>query len=112
MTLKSFRLFIYVNTLMAFLYITTDYFSWMQMRNDFQQLPSMPTFGTEIYSLVYHNVYYSLFFREIQLVVASHSESWYQTSNNLNLPLLIFIAAMIINVYLVFRMTKENTTKT
>ena len=106
MTLKSrFQLFIYVNILMTLLYIAIDYFSWMQIRDDLQPLYDLTRTGT--FSMIYANVYYTVLFRQVQIVGNGFSQGSYLP----NLPLFFFIATMIINIFLVFRMTKESSTK-
>jgi hypothetical protein len=95
---------IIANVVMGFLYVLADYYSWMWIRDDLQ-----PLYDLRGISIAYANVYYTVFFRQVQIAGATSSTSFAQGSYLLNLPLLIFIATIILNMFLVIRMTKQNT---
>lgn len=98
--------FIFLNSIMALFYVIADYFAWTQISIDLEPLK----WFTGTYSSLQANTGYVLFFREISI---SGNKTWdgfqsfAQVSNMLNLPLLIFVATIILNIYMVIRMTSE-----
>ena len=98
---------VFLNVIMAFFYIISDYFSWTRISVDLEPLG----FFTGIYSNLHANLGYSLFFREISIggnkTFETTFQSFAQVSNIPNLPLLIFAVTIILNIYLTIRITSE-----
>ena len=67
------------------------------------------------YSNLHANTGYSLIFREISIggnkMFESTFQSFAQVSNMLNLPLIIFVATIILNIFLFSRVLRENDLK-
>lgn len=102
---------IFLNVIMAFLYVISDYFTWTRVSVDLEPLG----WFTGTYSNLHANTGYWLIFREISIggnkTFETTFESFAKVSNIPNLPLLIFVATIILNVFLFSRVLRENDVK-
>jgi hypothetical protein len=92
---------------MALFYVIADYFTWTRISADLEPL----TWFTGTYSNLRANTGYWLLTRQISIEGIKETSTLYQSfgqiSNLLNLPLLIFVATIILNIYMVIRITSE-----
>jgi hypothetical protein len=98
---------VFLNSIMALFYVIADYFTWTRMSYDLEPLG----WFTGTYSNLHVNTGYWLIFREISIggnkTFETTFQSFAQVSNMLNLPLLIFVVTIILNMILITRVLHE-----
>ena len=96
---------VFINVMLLLVFVLADYFSWMRIGVDLEPLK----WYTGSYSNLSVNPAYFVLTRIISIRGQKEFGGFTERADVLNFPLLVFLAAIILNVFIIYKIGKEST---